>query len=77
MFPLVARILSSNLLSLGRALPGRLISMVFRILGAFLILEPAHAESLYQSRNLIDILKFWLTKAGHRQMVTSELLSEV
>jgi len=64
MYPLIGKILKSNIIELGRGKPGHLFCLIFRILNSFINLEPAHIENLMRKRNLIGLLKYSIFKIG-------------
>lgn len=77
LYPLVGKVVKSNLLELGRGKPGHIFSLFFKILGSFLNQEPEHMMNLMDNRNLIGLLRYCMLKIGKYQMVTQELLSDV
>jgi hypothetical protein len=77
MYPLIGKLVKSNLLSLDKQKPGHIFSLIFKLLSTFINLEPQHMEDLMLKRNLIDFLQYFIIKIGQNQMITSELLSEL
>jgi len=76
-YPLVERVVKSNLVTLGRSKPAAILSMVFLLLRTLAHCEPQHIKSLFRKRNLIPLLRFCLLRIGKHGMMTQELLIEV
>lgn len=76
-YPLVDKIVKSNLNELSRSKCGHLLANIFKLLASFLNQEPSHMETLMVHRNLIPLLKYCLLKIGKYHMITQDLLAEV
>lgn len=77
MYPLIEKVIKSNLAELGRGKPAVILSQIFRILGSLLDQEPTHIEVQMRKRNLISLLRYSILRTGKYQMVTQELLVDV
>jgi hypothetical protein len=77
MYPLVSKIVKSNIQDLGRGMPGHILSQVFKLFNTFINLEPEHIETLMQKRNLIWLIKYCILKIGTNRMITSNFITEV
>ena len=77
MYPLITKILNSNLLELDRYQPGHLFSQIFKILITFINYEPQHMDELTEKNNLIELLRYFIFKIGKKEMITGELVSEI
>lgn len=78
MYPLVESIVKSNLTSsMGVNAPGLLLKWVFIILNTYLECEPAHIKDLFETKNLIQVLRYVLLRIGKYKMISQDLLAEV
>ena len=77
MYPLIDKVIKSNLLEIGRGKPAVILSQVFRILSSLLDQEPTHIEVHFRKRNLINLLRYCILRLGKYQMITQELLIDI
>lgn len=42
MYPLIGKVIKSNLIELGRGKPGQVLSQIFKIMGSLMDQEPTH-----------------------------------
>ena len=77
MYPLIDKVIKSNLLEISRGKPAVILSQVFRILSSLLDQEPTHIEVHFRKRNLINLLRYCILRLGKYQMITQELLIDI
>lgn len=70
MYPVIAKIIKSNLKDIDKEKTSVVLSTVFKILMALLLYEPAHINYLMTKRNLISILRYCILKIGKYKMIT-------
>jgi hypothetical protein len=74
MYPVFDKSLNSNLEADDKS---AIWKQMFRILRTLMNVEPSHINRLYKGRNLLDILRYCLRKAGKHEIITKELLNEI
>ena len=64
MYPLVPKLINSNILELGRSKPGQIFSQYFKIMSTLISQEPQHMQYLKEKRNLTQLVKYALIQMG-------------